>query len=108
MDPDPELPPATPLTSPVLDDEGRLTYVGTDGRRYVVLGPSEQEAQRQKALDLSLEPGHRVYEAIERQARIWLDQVCGAELERSEALAWLLQRLQSQLGHDDGPEPPIS
>lgn len=108
MDPDPELPPATPLTSPVLDAEGRLTYVGTDGRRYVVLGPSEQEAQRQNALELSLEPGHRVYELIERQARIWLDQVCGADLERSQALAWLLQRLQSRLGSEDGPASPLS
>lgn len=108
MDPDPELPPATPLTSPVLDDEGRLTYVGTDGRRYVVLGPSEQEVQRQNALELSLEPGHRVYEALERQTRIWLDQVCGAGLERSQALAWLLQRLQSRLGSEDGPETRLS
>ncbi|MEY3734955.1 MAG: hypothetical protein RLZZ624_13 [Cyanobacteriota bacterium] len=106
MDTDPELPPATPLTSPVLDHEGRLTYVGSDGRRYVVLGPSEQAAQRLNARNLSLEPGHRVYEAIERQARIWLDQVCGADLERSDALAWLFERLQSQLGDDDGPKPP--
>ena len=106
MDPDAELPPATPLTSPVLDADGRLTYVGTDGRRYVVLGPDDQAAQRQQALALSLEPGHRVLEAMEGQARIWLDLVCGPDLERVEALAWLLQRLRSRLTGGEGPEPP--
>ena len=33
--------PVTPLTALVIDNEGRLTYVGQDGVRRVILGNSE-------------------------------------------------------------------
>jgi hypothetical protein len=36
--------PITPHATPRLDDEGRLTYVGEDGRRYVVAVPPPGEA----------------------------------------------------------------
>ena len=71
MESDPDLPPATPLTSPVIDEQGRLTYVGTDGRRYVVLGPRDQEAYRQRSLQQSLDQGSRELREIERQGWIW-------------------------------------
>ncbi|MFM8524985.1 MAG: hypothetical protein ACKOCM_05120 [Cyanobacteriota bacterium] len=105
---DPDLPPATPLTSPVIDAEGRLTYVGTDGRRYVVLGPEDQEAYRQRSLHQSLEQGARQLDQIQRQARIWLDLVCGPGLQRAEALVLLLRTLEDSLGGaDEADSPPV-
>ena len=45
--PDPQAPegdpaPVTPHATPVLDADGNLTYIGDDGRRYVVAPPPEQ------------------------------------------------------------------
>ncbi|MAR06849.1 MAG: hypothetical protein CL862_07085 [Cyanobium sp. NAT70] len=34
-------PPVTPLTALVVDNEGRLTYLGQDGVRRVILGNAE-------------------------------------------------------------------
>lgn len=101
---DPDVPPATPLTSPVIDEQGRLTYVGTDGRRYVVLGPRDQEAYRQRSLQQSLDQGTRQLDQIERESRIWLDLVCGPHLQRAEALALLLRTLEDSLGGADGAD----
>jgi len=106
MDPDPDVPPATPLTSPVIDDQGRLTYVGTDGRRYVVLGPKDQEAYRQQTLQQCLDQGARELQEIERHSKTWLDLVCGPHLQRAEALALLLRTLEDSLGGGEGEEPP--
>ena len=36
-------PPVIPHAAPILDAEGRLTYVGSDGLRYVVAEPPEPE-----------------------------------------------------------------
>jgi len=33
--------PVTPMTALVVDQDGRLTYLGTDGRRRVIVGDSE-------------------------------------------------------------------
>lgn len=39
--------PTIPLTTPVRDANGLLTYMGSDGRRYVVFGdPPDEEARR--------------------------------------------------------------
>lgn len=35
------LPPVTPLTALIVDDDGRLTYVGADGCRRVIVGDSD-------------------------------------------------------------------
>jgi hypothetical protein len=41
VDPAPDQPPqpVTPHAAPVHDAEGRLTYIGDDGRRYIVAEP---------------------------------------------------------------------
>ena len=43
MTPDPPAEPApiTPLTALRVDEEGRLTYMGQDGQRYVIVGDAE-------------------------------------------------------------------
>lgn len=33
--------PITPLTALRVDEDGRLTYMGQDGQRYVIVGNSE-------------------------------------------------------------------
>lgn len=33
--------PVTPMTALVVDQDGRLTYLGADGRRRVIVGDSE-------------------------------------------------------------------
>ena len=33
--------PVTPHAAPIVDAAGRLTYIGSDGRRYVVADPPE-------------------------------------------------------------------
>lgn len=108
MESDPDLPPPLPLTSPVLDPQGRLTYVGSDGRRYVVLGPGDQEDHRRQVLEQRFDQGRRVFEQIDRQAHLWLDLVCAPDLPRAEAVALLLQRLDNSLsGEGDGPPPAV-
>ena len=36
-------PPVIPHAAPIVDAEGRLTYVGSDGLRYVVAEPPQQQ-----------------------------------------------------------------
>ena len=35
--------PITPHAAPQLDGEGRLTYIGEDGRRYIVAPPPPED-----------------------------------------------------------------
>ena len=44
-DPPSEPWPITPLTALRVDEEGRLTYMGQDGQRYVIVGDAELLAQ---------------------------------------------------------------
>ncbi len=39
-------PPVIPHAAPIVDREGRLTYVGSDGLRYVVAEPPPQDPAR--------------------------------------------------------------
>ena len=50
---DPQVPegddqPMTPHAAPVLDADGNLTYIGDDGRRYVVAPPPQQGDPEQR------------------------------------------------------------
>ena len=39
--------PVTPMTALVVDADGRLTYMGEDGRRRVIVGDQERRDRRQ-------------------------------------------------------------
>ena len=53
--------PVTPMTALVVDDEGRLTYMGEDGRRRVIVGDQEildrLQALRAETDDTTFEGG---------------------------------------------------
>ena len=46
------LPPVTPLTALIVDNDGRLTYVGSDGCRRVIVGDSDLLQRLQQLRDL--------------------------------------------------------
>ena len=46
------LTPVTPLTALIVDNDGRLTYVGADGCRRVIVGDSDLLQRLQQLRDL--------------------------------------------------------
>ena len=51
------LPPVTPMTALIVDDDGRLTYVGADGCRRVIVGDSDllqrlQQLRKQRGAEM--------------------------------------------------------
>ena len=46
------LPPVTPMTALIVDNDGRLTYVGADGCRRVIVGDSDLLQRLQQLRDL--------------------------------------------------------
>ena len=46
------LPPVTPMTALIVDNDGRLTYVGVDGCRRVIVGDSDLLQRLQQLRDL--------------------------------------------------------
>ena len=53
------LPPVIPMTALIVDDDGRLTYVGADGCRRVIVGDSDLLQRLQQLRDL---PGDEMEE----------------------------------------------
>ena len=52
MQDQPDDQPITPHAGPIFDDDGNLTYVGDDGRRYVVASmPEADERQVDQVMD---------------------------------------------------------
>ena len=49
------LPPVTPMTALIVDAEGRLTYVGVDGCRRVIIGDAELLQRLQQLRHLPFE-----------------------------------------------------
>ena len=97
MQDQPEDQPITPHAGPIFDADGNLTYVGDDGRRYVVAAmPDADERQVDQVMD-RLRRGNALFNRLELLAREWLDQVSGAELDRRAALVLLLTTLETDL-----------
>ena len=79
--------PITPHAVPIFDSDGNLTYVGDDGRRYVVGPlPETDEANVDRVME-RLREGQALFSQIEQLSGQWLDHVSGADLERHSALA---------------------
>ena len=49
------LPPVTPMTALIVDAEGRLTYVGVDGCRRVIVGDADLLQRLQQLRNLPLD-----------------------------------------------------
>ncbi|MEY4298622.1 MAG: hypothetical protein RLZZ423_1801 [Cyanobacteriota bacterium] len=103
MQDQPDDQPITPHASPIFDADGHLTYVGDDGRRYVVASiPEADEQQVDQVMD-RLRRGNVLFNRLELLAREWLEQVSGAELDRRAALVLLLTTLETAL-EEIGPD----
>ena len=94
--------PITPHAGPTFDAEGNLTYVGDDGRRYIVASMPDADAQQVDLLMERLRSGNALFSRLELMAREWLHQVSGTDLDRRAALALLLTTLETAL--EDGEE----
>jgi hypothetical protein len=82
--------PITPHAGPTLDADGNLTYVGDDGRRYVVgLPPDIDEDSVEKVMTL-LRGGSGLFQQIEALCQRWIEEVSGADLDARAALVLLL------------------
>jgi hypothetical protein len=95
--------PITPHAGPVMDGNGQLTYVGDDGRRYVVgLPPQADEATLERVM-VSLRRGNEVFRQIEELCHQWISRVQSEDLDQRAALVLLLTTLETSL-EDDYPE----
>lgn len=96
--------PITPHASPVFDADGNLTYVGDDGRRYVVGPiPESDESSVDRVMEL-LRSGNTLFNQIEALSSQWLERVTGVELDRRAALVLLLTTLETALEDADSDQ----
>jgi hypothetical protein len=96
--------PITPHAGPTLDAEGQLTYVGDDGRRYVVGLPSEIDEASVERVMTTLRGGSDLFQRIEELCHRWIGEVSGSELDARAALVLLLTTLETAL-EESYPEP---
>jgi chemotaxis regulatin CheY-phosphate phosphatase CheZ len=96
--------PVTPHATPIVDAEGRLTYVGDDGRRYVVGLPADADEQAVEQVMQALRRGGTLFQDIETLCRRWLEAVSGEELDDRSALALLLTTLETALEDEEAAE----
>jgi hypothetical protein len=95
--------PITPHAVPVFDAEGHLSYIGDDGRRYVVGPLPELDAAHVDQVMQRLLAGQELFADLEKLAERWLSHVCGPDLSRAAALSLLLSSLEMALGPADEP-----
>ncbi|MFM7087428.1 MAG: hypothetical protein ACKOXO_10630 [Cyanobium sp.] len=89
--------PITPHAGPVLDEEGNLTYIGDDGRRYVIgLPPEIDEATVERVMRM-LRRGSGLFLEIERLCHRWIAAVSGPDLDSHAALVLLLITIETAL-----------
>ena len=89
--------PVMPLAAPSLDDQGVLSYAGTDGRRYVVGFPPEIDEARMEQVMTTLSGGGDLFLQIEAFCDRWIQQVSGPDLNQHDALVLLLTTLETAL-----------
>lgn len=96
--------PITPHAVPIFDADGNLTYVGDDGRRYVVGPlPETDEANVDRVME-RLREGQALFSQIEQLSGQWLDHVSGSDLARHSGLALLLTTLETFLSDPESEE----
>jgi len=97
--------PVTPHAGPTLDGDGNLTYIGDDGRRYIVgLPPDIDEASVERVMSL-LRGSSPLFQDIERLCHRWIQEMNSEELDQRAALVLLLTTLETAL-EDAYPESP--
>jgi len=98
--------PITPHAGPTLDSEGQLTFVGADGRRYVVGLPhgADRSGEGIEQVMGDLRDGHELLERIEVLCHQWIETVHSWDLDRRAALVLLLTTLETNLENTD-PDP---
>lgn len=89
--------PVTPHAGPTLHADGQLSYVGDDGRRYVVGLPPDCDEARLERLMATLRQGNGLFQQIETLCHRWIESVNGPDLERRAALVLLLTTLETAL-----------
>ncbi|MEB3321209.1 MAG: hypothetical protein VKI81_00105 [Synechococcaceae cyanobacterium] len=89
--------PVTPHAGPTLDGEGRLTYVGDDGRRYVVGLPAEIDEASVERVMTMLRGGSELFGRIEALCHRWIARVRSPDLDGRAALVLLLTTLETAL-----------
>jgi hypothetical protein len=90
-------PPVTPHATPVLDEQGQLTYVGDDGRRYVVGLPPVADEQSVVRVMATLAAGGDLFQQIEELCHHWISAVTGPDLDSRAALVLLITTLETAL-----------
>jgi hypothetical protein len=96
--------PITPHATPILDEEGRLTYVGDDGRRYVVELAHDLDEESVERVMAALRAGGGLFQQIEALCQRWIVAVSGGELEPRSALVLLLTTLETALEDEIGDD----
>jgi len=98
--------PITPHAGPMVDAQGNLSYVGDDGRRYVIgLPPEIDEASLERVMT-TLRCGSALFQEIESLCHRWIAEVSGPELESRAALVLLLTTMETAL-EERYPEPGV-
>ncbi|MFN6339275.1 MAG: hypothetical protein ACK41W_11215 [Cyanobacteriota bacterium] len=89
--------PVTPHAGPSLDEEGQLTYIGEDGRRYVVGLPPEMDQVCLERVMTTLRREGNLFHQIESLACRWIARVSGSDLDGRTAMVLLVTTLETSL-----------
>ncbi len=95
--------PVTPHAGPTLDGDGQLSYIGDDGRRYVIGLPPEIDEDSVERVMTILRSSSPLFQSIERLCHRWINDVSSDELDVRAALVLLLTTLETAL-EDAYPE----